>query len=138
MPPFGPSRTFSYFSRRLREGPKSGHHADAFGPTCSVSIIQPPNPRPLVVVSVHWSLRYALHHGETRRCISLPFHISFIAIFARKRPELNRYKTTCGASAISLVACAVSPCCSTTPQDQLGDLFQNRLMSSRLDSISSY
>jgi len=25
-----------------------------------------------------------------------------------------------GASAISLVACAISPCCSTTPQDQLG------------------
>jgi transposase len=80
-------------SRRLREGQTSGHHTDAFGPTCSASKAQPPNQRPLVVVSVHWSLRCALHHGETRLCISLPFSISFIANIARKRPELNRDKT---------------------------------------------
>jgi hypothetical protein len=41
----------------------------------------------------HWWLLCALHHVETRRCISLPFSISFIANIARKRPELNRDKT---------------------------------------------
>ncbi len=81
-------------SQRLREDPTSGHHADAFGPTCSASKAQSPNQKPLVVVSVHWSLRCALHHGETRLCISLPFSISFIANIARKRPELNRDKTS--------------------------------------------
>ena len=30
-----------------------------------------------------------LCHGETRRCISLPFTVSVIANIARKRPELN-------------------------------------------------
>ena len=34
------------------------------------------------------------HHGETHQCISLPFVLSFIANIARKRPELNRDKTT--------------------------------------------
>jgi hypothetical protein len=33
------------------------------------------------------------HHAETRLCISLPFHVSFIANIARKRPELYRDKT---------------------------------------------
>jgi hypothetical protein len=37
--------------------------------------------------------RCALHHAGTRLSISLPFHISFIANVARKRPELNRDKT---------------------------------------------
>ena len=37
----------------------------------------------------HWSSPWALHHAGTRRCISLPFSISFIANIARKRPELN-------------------------------------------------
>ncbi|HBS37194.1 MAG TPA: hypothetical protein DEA75_01895, partial [Rhodobacteraceae bacterium] len=41
----------------------------------------------------HSSWRSAPHQGETRLCISLPFHISFIANSARKRPELNRDKT---------------------------------------------
>jgi hypothetical protein len=35
----------------------------------------------------------ALHHTETRLCISLPFFIPFIANIARKRPELNCDKT---------------------------------------------
>jgi hypothetical protein len=35
----------------------------------------------------------ALHHGETRLCISLPFSISFTANIARMRPELNRGNT---------------------------------------------
>jgi hypothetical protein len=68
------------------------HRVDAFGPTCSASKAQPPNQRPLVVVLAHLSLRCALHHGETRLCISLPFSISFIANIARKRPELNNYR----------------------------------------------
>jgi hypothetical protein len=38
--------------------------------------------------------RCVLHHAETRLCISLPFLISFIANIARKRPELNRGKTS--------------------------------------------
>jgi hypothetical protein len=41
----------------------------------------------------HSSSPCAPHHAETRRCISLPFSISFIANIARKRPELNRDKT---------------------------------------------
>jgi hypothetical protein len=48
--------------------------------------------KPAVALS-HWWLRCALHHAETRLCISLPFFISFIANIARKRPELNRDKT---------------------------------------------
>ncbi|MFV1877700.1 DUF2924 domain-containing protein [Nioella sp.] len=41
-----------------------------------------------------WSSPFAQHHAETRLCIALPFHISFIANIARKRPELKRGKTT--------------------------------------------
>jgi hypothetical protein len=50
--------------------------------------------RSLVVLSDRWSLQCALHHGETRLCISLPFSISFIANIARKRPELKSDKTS--------------------------------------------
>ena len=66
---------------------------DAFGPTCSASKAQPLNLMQLVVLSGRWSLRCALHHGETQQCTSLPFLVSFIANIARKRPELNRDKT---------------------------------------------
>jgi hypothetical protein len=40
-----------------------------------------------------WSSPSALRHAGTLLCISLPFHISFIANSARKRPELKPGKT---------------------------------------------
>jgi hypothetical protein len=88
--------------------------------------------------SAEEKIRIVLACLRGEESISVPFLISVIPNIARTRPQLNRDKTNGGASAISLVACAVSPCCSTTPKDQLGDLFQNRLLSSRLRSISSY
>lgn len=71
-------------------------------PTCSVSTDQRPNPMKLVAALSRWSWRYALHHGETRLCISLPFMICFMASVARKRPEQNRDKTIYGVASIHL------------------------------------
>ena len=81
-------------SQRLHADLTSDHHVDASEPTCSTSTDQRPNPMKPAVALSHWWLRCALHHAETRLCISLPFSISFIANIARKRPKLNRDKTT--------------------------------------------
>jgi len=80
-------------SRRPREDPTSGQQTDAFEPTCSVSKAPHPSLMPLVVLLGRCSLRCALHRGETRLCISLPFSVCFKANTARKRPEANRGKT---------------------------------------------
>jgi hypothetical protein len=80
--------------QHLHEGPTSNHHAGVFEPTCSRANAQHPNQMKPEAALSHWSLRYALHHAETRLCISLQFHISFIANIARKRPELKWDKTS--------------------------------------------
>jgi len=80
-------------SRHPSVAPTSNRHADVSEPICSV--LKGPHPnlmKPAGALSRCWS-QCALHHAETRLCISLPFHISFIANIARKRPELNRDKT---------------------------------------------
>ncbi|MDB3912592.1 hypothetical protein N9381_12610, partial [Paracoccaceae bacterium] len=46
-------------------------------------------------------------------CISLPFHISFIANIARKRPELNRDKTNLNQSCIDAPVSQLSDKLST-------------------------
>ena len=74
----------------------SDHRADVVEPTCSASGRQPANPMKAVDALSRWSLPSALYHAETRLCIFLPFHISFIANIARKRPELKRGKTRMG------------------------------------------
>jgi hypothetical protein len=80
-------------SQRLHAVLTSGHRANASEPPCSTATVQRPNPIKLAVALSHWWLRCALHHAETRLCISLPFFISFIANIARRRPELNRDNT---------------------------------------------
>jgi hypothetical protein len=69
---------------------------DVVEPTYSASRRQPPNPRKAAGALSRWSSPSALHHLETRLCTSLPFHISFIANIARKRPELKQGKTKTG------------------------------------------
>ena len=71
------------------------HRADVAELTCSASKAPHPNLMKVAAALIHWSWPSAPHHGETRLCTSLPFHISFIANIARKRPELNRDKTKC-------------------------------------------
>ncbi len=66
---------------------------DVVEPTYSASRRQPPNLRKAAGALSHWSSPSALHHVKTRLCTSLPFHISFIANIARKRPELKQGKT---------------------------------------------
>ena len=85
------------------------HRADVAELTCSASKAPHPNLMKVAAALIHWSWPSAPHHGETRLCTSLPFHISFIANIARKRPELKRGKTT------SVVANAPAASISTVP-----------------------
>ncbi len=71
---------------------------DVVEPTYSASRRQPPNPMKAAGALSRWSSPSALHHAETRLCTSLPFHFSFIANIARKRPEINRDKTNASLS----------------------------------------
>jgi hypothetical protein len=80
--------------QRLHAVLTSDRHVDVAEPICSASKAQPLNPMKVEAALGHWSSPCAPHHAETRLCISLPCHISFIANIARKRPELNRDKTT--------------------------------------------
>jgi hypothetical protein len=80
-------------SKRLHADQTSNHCADVAEPTCSASKAPHPNLMKVAAALIHWSWPSAPHHGETRLCIFLPFHISFIANIARKRPELKRDKT---------------------------------------------
>ena len=72
----------------------SDRHTDVTEPICSAAKAQPLNPMKVEAPLGHQSSRCALHHAETRLCISLPFSIYFIAKIARKRPELNRDKSS--------------------------------------------
>ena len=85
------------------------HRADVAELTCSASKAHLLNLIKLKAAWSHPSAPCAPHHAETRLCISLPFHISFIANIARKRPELKRGKTT------SVVANAPAASISTVP-----------------------
>ena len=81
-------------SQRLHAVLTSGHRVDAVEPICSASKAQRPNPMKVEVAFIRWWSPCELHQAETGLCISLPFSITFIANIARKRPKLNRGKTT--------------------------------------------
>jgi hypothetical protein len=79
-------------SQRLHADQTSNHRADVAEPTCSASKAPHPNLMKVAAALINWSWPSAPHHSETRLCIFLPFHISFKANIARKRPELKRDK----------------------------------------------
>ena len=74
----------------------------------------------------HWSSPCAPHHAETRLCISLPFSISFIANIARKRPELNRDKTSLRQLGKRLIAFYAPELLSSEQQNSLKEFLKNR------------
>ena len=79
-------------SPRLHVALTSGHRVDAVEPICLATKAQPPNPMKAEAVLNHGSSQSSRHHAENRLYISLQFILSFIAIIARMRPELNRDK----------------------------------------------
>ena len=81
-------------SQHLCVDPTSDRHADVYELTCLASKDQHRNLKKLAVALSHLSSLCGPHHAETRLCLSLPVSISFIANIVRKRPELNRDKTT--------------------------------------------
>jgi hypothetical protein len=88
-------------SQRLHAVLTSGHRVDAVEFICSASKAQPLNLMKVEAALSHSSSPCAPHHAETRRRISLPFSISLIANIARKRPELNRDKTSSDGAQLS-------------------------------------